>query len=288
MGGYNETGHYKLGWDPYAQWFHRAATSLSGCGPPMAPVPDPNAVPTPPAPPPAAPLGLTTPASPGAPVPPALSNELLGALGRPVGRRLAVVVAQEGPAAAHQAHWQPVGAAAGAAVAAAAATHRALLQQRVPAPPRAVGNRTVRTPLSGPSWPDIVSLSPGLLAGMANRGRCYMGDLTVHYYALSNRSATLSDLMSEARMRDAMAKLAALSAEARGVGSQLRISETNSMTGGGRPGVSETFGAALWTLDMLFESAAAGVSGVNLHCEWGRWGWGLRHPPKGVMEDGGG
>ena len=31
--------------------------------------------------------------------------------------------------------------------------------------------------------------------------------------------------------------------------------------------VSDTYGAALWTLDVMFETAAAGVTGVNFHCE---------------------
>jgi hypothetical protein len=55
-------------------------------------------------------------------------------------------------------------------------------------------------------------------------------------------------------------------AAARG-GLELRVSETNSAVGGGRPGVSDVFGAALWTADTTFEFANAGASGVNMH--WG-------------------
>ena len=43
-----------------------------------------------------------------------------------------------------------------------------------------------------------------------------------------------------------------------------RICETNSFCGGGQPGVSDTFGAALWVLDFMFTLAYAGCAGVNI------------------------
>jgi hypothetical protein len=43
-----------------------------------------------------------------------------------------------------------------------------------------------------------------------------------------------------------------------------RICETNSFCGGGKPGVSDTFGAALWVLDFMFTLASAGCAGVNI------------------------
>lgn len=43
-----------------------------------------------------------------------------------------------------------------------------------------------------------------------------------------------------------------------------RICETNSFCGGGQPGVSDTFGAALWMLDYLFTLAWANAAGVNI------------------------
>lgn len=43
-----------------------------------------------------------------------------------------------------------------------------------------------------------------------------------------------------------------------------RICETNSFCGGGQPGVSDTFGAALWVLDFMFQLAYGGCSGVNI------------------------
>lgn len=43
-----------------------------------------------------------------------------------------------------------------------------------------------------------------------------------------------------------------------------RICETNSFSGGGRPGVSDTFTAALWALDYFCVLAWHGAGGVNL------------------------
>ena len=44
-----------------------------------------------------------------------------------------------------------------------------------------------------------------------------------------------------------------------------RMAEANSVFGEGQPGVSDTLGAALWALELMFELAAAGAGGVNFH-----------------------
>jgi hypothetical protein len=51
----------------------------------------------------------------------------------------------------------------------------------------------------------------------------------------------------------------------------VRLSELNSSTCGGAPGVSDTFASALWGADVLFGMAQAGVAGVNLHSWSGAW-----------------
>ncbi len=45
----------------------------------------------------------------------------------------------------------------------------------------------------------------------------------------------------------------------------IRVDEMNSVSGGGRAGISDTFASALWALDTSFELAQAGVQGVNFH-----------------------
>lgn len=54
-------------------------------------------------------------------------------------------------------------------------------------------------------------------------------------------------------------------ARAARIAAGVRIAEANSFYHEGSPGVSDSYGAALWTLGFLFENALAGCSGVNLH-----------------------
>ncbi len=44
-----------------------------------------------------------------------------------------------------------------------------------------------------------------------------------------------------------------------------RITETNNIWGGGKKGVSDTFAAALWALDFMWQVAAANGQGINFH-----------------------
>jgi hypothetical protein len=44
-----------------------------------------------------------------------------------------------------------------------------------------------------------------------------------------------------------------------------RIAETNSIFNEGQPGVSDTFGSALWGIEFMFQVAEAGGEGVNFH-----------------------
>ena len=48
-------------------------------------------------------------------------------------------------------------------------------------------------------------------------------------------------------------------------GLPVRADELNSVSCGGARGVSDTFASALWVLDTLFNMAAVGVDGVNIH-----------------------
>ena len=52
---------------------------------------------------------------------------------------------------------------------------------------------------------------------------------------------------------------------AHAAGLKLRLGECGSAWGGGIAGFSDTFAAALWTTDFMFELVAAGVDGVNFH-----------------------
>jgi hypothetical protein len=96
---------------------------------------------------------------------------------------------------------------------------------------------------------------------------------TIHRYPLSscegNRSApdypTTNHLLSAYSTRALAGPLFHYVAIAHDHRAQLRVAEMNSVSCRGRRGVSNTFAAALWALDTMFEFAHTGVLGVNVH-----------------------
>jgi hypothetical protein len=87
--------------------------------------------------------------------------------------------------------------------------------------------------------------------------------LTHHYYREGqNPASTIEKLLGvDPKLQP---QLATLSAASERCGKPYRICEVNSFSGGGRPGVSDTMGAALWVLDYMFTLAMNRCSGVNL------------------------
>lgn len=60
------------------------------------------------------------------------------------------------------------------------------------------------------------------------------------------------------------------------------MAEMNTISNSGKPGISNSLAAALWTLDGAFEVAATGAAGINLH-----WGDGLALYAALLRQDGG-
>ncbi len=100
-----------------------------------------------------------------------------------------------------------------------------------------------------------------------------IGLVTLHRYPLqlcftsrrSRRYPTVAHLLASSAsigLADSFAPYAAV-AQARGL--SLRIDELNSVSCGADPGVSDTFAAALWALDTLFEMVRDGIHGINVH-----------------------
>jgi hypothetical protein len=90
---------------------------------------------------------------------------------------------------------------------------------------------------------------------------------THHYYRTdqSNPKATMDYLLAHDEAFDQrLDKLRAVS-EAHHVG--YRINEVNSFSGGGKPGVSDTFASALWVLDYTLDLASHGCAGVNIETD---------------------
>ena len=120
----------------------------------------------------------------------------------------------------------------------------------------------VASPVRGPHWISalLASQHPGLRA------------VTAHQYPYSAcarpgspRFPTIARLLGEPAtvgMAKALEPGIRLAAHA---GLPFRLTELNSVTCGGRPGVSNTFATALWAPDALFELLRAGVNAVNIH-----------------------
>lgn len=91
---------------------------------------------------------------------------------------------------------------------------------------------------------------------------------TVHRYPLGcipTKRATIPSLFSEVSTRGYTAGLAGAVAAAHARGASIRLDEMNTVSCGGQHGVSNTFAAALWSLDAQFEVARTGMDGVNVH-----------------------
>jgi hypothetical protein len=131
-----------------------------------------------------------------------------------------------------------------------------------------------RLPVSGPGLgryglPWISGSNRGNFARFAF-GAARPALITFHTYPLlgsakcpSRLCGSLPDLLLQSASGGLAARVARYVGLARSV--PVRADEMNSVTQGGRTGVSNTFGAALWAADTLFEMARAGVVGVNLH-----------------------
>ena len=109
--------------------------------------------------------------------------------------------------------------------------------------------------------------------------------LTHHYYREGqSASSTIEKLLAPDSKLDPM--LAALRAASSSCGVPYRICETNSFSGGGRPGVSDRFASALWVLDFMYELASAQCAGINVETGVNQLGFVSSYSPIG--EDGSG
>ena len=97
--------------------------------------------------------------------------------------------------------------------------------------------------------------------------------VTVHRYPLTHCGVsshapsypTMTNLLSSAATEGLAASLAPYAQALHASGRNLRVDELNSASCEGAPGISDSFGSALWITNELFDLAAAGVDGVNVH-----------------------
>jgi hypothetical protein len=103
--------------------------------------------------------------------------------------------------------------------------------------------------------------------------------LTVHYYRGDSHAtnATLPTLLQPDTGWNQ--KIHRLQKLGRSSGLGYRINEVNSFYGGGKAGVSDTFGSALWCLDYLFNLASHGCAGVNMETDINQLGFISHYSP---------
>lgn len=89
------------------------------------------------------------------------------------------------------------------------------------------------------------------------------GSLTQHYYrgAGTATTATVDDLIS--LDETLVSELQMLRAGAESIGVPFRIAECNSYFDGGTANVSNAYASSLWAIDMIFNCALGGATGVN-------------------------
>lgn len=89
--------------------------------------------------------------------------------------------------------------------------------------------------------------------------------LSHHFYIPHTTSPTIDLLLDPAVMRQFAASAANWVSLAKAEHVPFHITESNTFSDGGTPGVSNTLAAALWLSDYLFESVSLGIGQVDLH-----------------------
>lgn len=121
-------------------------------------------------------------------------------------------------------------------------------------------------PLSMPAFANFYWLDTTRFAAMDTAFGAKNLTWDWHYYAtLAANNPTISALLSSALQQTMSQDYAAIVSHADSVGKTVRVSELNSIAGGGKPGVSDSQAGALWMLRTLLELAQVGVAAVNVH-----------------------
>jgi len=146
------------------------------------------------------------------------------------------------------------------------------------------------------SWHDAITKAvPGLrfaapdtassvewVEQMAENAKGEVQLLTIHYYRGRQQSGSAEQLTyPDANLKTKLERLARASQESN---IPWRMCETNSFSGGGLPGVSDTMLGALWTLDYMLLLAQYGCAGVNMETGVNQLGFVSSYSP--IEDDG--
>lgn len=135
-----------------------------------------------------------------------------------------------------------------------------------------LGENSPDIPLVGPAVAHPRTSLP-FISALIQAQRPELGMVTGHFYPYSAcvkqpkapDYPTVPRLLSRQATWAFDANIAGAVATAHAAGLPFRLTEFNSVTCGGKPGVSDTFATALWAPDALFTAMRAGANGANLH-----------------------
>ncbi len=132
----------------------------------------------------------------------------------------------------------------------------------------AIRSQLPRAVFSGPDAADNFKFIKNFVAEQATD----MQLVTQHYYRgdAHKSGATMNHLLAHDKSFDT--RLSALQDLCDRNRLDYRINEVNSFYNGGKPGVSDAFGSALWCLDFMLDLAAHGCDGVNMQTDLNRLG----------------
>jgi Glycosyl hydrolase family 79 C-terminal beta domain len=145
----------------------------------------------------------------------------------------------------------------------------------------AVRNSIPGIPFAGPD----VAIATSWVSRFARDEGRDLKLLTHHYYRDGqNPTSSIEKLLhTDPKLGPMLAELQSASQFCR---VSYRICETNSFSGGGKPGVSDRFASALWVLDFMYKLAAAQCGGVNIETGVNQLGFISSYSPIGDDEHG--
>ena len=127
---------------------------------------------------------------------------------------------------------------------------------------KALRTRVPGAPLAGPD----IAFDTSWLAPFIHTFGSEVAFLTCHYYSEGPASSSAVTMERMLGSGEALAKIIdSVAGYTAGSGLKVRMAESNSVYEGGKPGISDTLGAALWGVDVMFTLAEARWLGINFH-----------------------
>ncbi|NHA04776.1 hypothetical protein G7092_13255 [Mucilaginibacter sp. HC2] len=126
----------------------------------------------------------------------------------------------------------------------------------------AINSVSPRLPFAGPD----VGYNTGWIEALANNERGILRLIDQHYYAYSQAvkpNVAYNDILIKDQGLDKYFQV--LHDISKRVNLPYRITECNSVSYGGKVGVSDVFASALWGLDFMWQAAQNNCAGVNFH-----------------------